>query len=123
MGTLTKKTFLEEVRAEIETIKARATKEEIDRLDLQTFHPSRTSNCIYGQMTGDCDSERAVELMAKKYEDIGALGSQSFTDLKKWGHFEENENFTPLEVYITMKGAKPENVIAYLKGEAETLKL
>jgi hypothetical protein len=51
------------VIAEAESIRQYATFQERGRLDFETFNPSERSYCIYGQMTGHCDSERGKELI------------------------------------------------------------
>lgn len=60
---MTKQEFFGEVALEIQALKERATSEEIDRLDIDRFDPTCYDKCIYGQMTGDCTSGRAVDLI------------------------------------------------------------
>lgn len=60
-----KQEFLEEVKREIEAIKKYATPEELSLLDIDRLDPSSSVNCIYGQMSFDCESHRAKTLMEK----------------------------------------------------------
>lgn len=61
---MNKSEFLQDVEAEIRNIKAIATKEELGRLNFETFKPEKPDQCIYGQLTHDCSSERAKEIMS-----------------------------------------------------------
>lgn len=65
MSKIPKKEFLNDVMFEINTLKELATREEIANLDFETFDPNNTRSCIYGQLTGNCQSVRAKELMDK----------------------------------------------------------
>lgn len=57
---------LEELVIEEATnLKKYATKEELSRLDYDNLDGDSKSRCIYGQMTGDCSSYRANELIIK----------------------------------------------------------
>lgn len=60
-----KSDFLSAVKHEVESLKKFATPKEIERLDLSRFNPDNQEQCIYGQMTGSCESNRAKELMDK----------------------------------------------------------
>lgn len=120
--TKTKKAFFKEVKKEIDNLKLKATQEEIDMLDFSMLDSDNRFQCIYGQMTGYCESERALELTPKKYDDTG--WGLDFSDAKKNSVFTQTQpNFTPLEVYISMLNSNNADVIKYLKGEIETLNL
>lgn len=112
--------FLLEVMAELDNIKAKATKEEIGRLNLESFNPNSPTKCIYGLMTGECFSNRAKELTPKTYDSIGwgnSFGRQQFTK----GNM---ECFTALEKYLYMvKEATHAKIIDYLKGSTSVLEL
>jgi len=60
---LTLKKLIELVTKEAINLKANATQEELDNLNFNCLLPSDSTQCIYGQMTGNCDSKRAVELI------------------------------------------------------------
>lgn len=52
------------VMAEVASLRMHATQEEISNLNVETLNPGKESLCIYGQLTGDCSSTRAQELMS-----------------------------------------------------------
>lgn len=121
-----KKDFLVEVMSEIENIKAKATPHEISRLNITDFSHASPTKCIYGQMTGECTSKRAKELTPKVYDIIGGEIFETYTPFTKqvmtirdgWA------SFTPLEKYLYMvKRPMHRRIVAYLKGEIDTLKL
>lgn len=135
MSQITQEEFLADVRHEVETIKKLATTSETSRLDLSKFQHSRRDNCIYGQMTGDCRSKRACQLITKacvrlaiprliknsrnSFEEI-----QDAIDKPLTGEMEGRLNyFSMLETYLYLNDSKPENIINYLKGKTETLEL
>ncbi len=132
---MNKKEYLSNAMQEIEALKKHATKEEIENLDFETFDPRAYSKCIYGQMTGDCHSSRALRLIRKctpvVINEIGGFYSV-FSDIKeningkptrKNIHSNGRRFFSTLENYIVLIGAKNEEIIQYLKGETKTLKL
>lgn len=126
MKKKTREEFIEEVRAEIEHIKTNAKKKEIAKLDFLHFSFCSPWRCIYGQMTGDCRSPRAKKLYPKKYVYTGSSGAGGRIPFSKQSFVEREDenNFTPLEKYLYIVKTKThENIIAYLKGEVETLEL
>lgn len=127
------KLVIEEAKA----LKAKATKEEIIRLELSELEPTDHKTCIYGQMTGSCFSGRATELIegcATKLifgeigDDVTPIGSCNTVELKNGREDKINGNiyFSPIEMFI----AQSENIdngnvgklIDFLKGESKTLK-
>lgn len=50
---------------EAKLLKEHSTKKERGKLNYKTLSPSNSQGCIYGQMTSDCKSDRAVELINK----------------------------------------------------------
>lgn len=101
-----RKAFLQEVYDEIETIREKATDEEKAKLDIWSFAPTDGRRCIYGQMTGQCDSVRAIEIMQKSIPNRNVWGPQV--------------GFTPLERYIVQHERTPDvnpSIIEYIKGE------
>lgn len=128
---ITKKTLLAQVLEEAIHLRENATDEEKGKLDFDALRVSKNDRCIYGQMTGHCDSERAAELYKSKYNSVGTRSAENkglttFSELKELnpeGEFEEHVAwFTPIEVYITMKGAKNKSLIRFIKGEIKTFK-
>ncbi len=103
---------------EIKNIKKHATKEEIERLNFETFNPKRASFCIYGQMTGSCYSDRAIELGPKCYQSSYVGFTEGKIDLRS------GKAFTALEKYVAY--ADPQinrNIIDFIKGERTSLGL
>ncbi len=153
MATITKKQFLADVAKEVEALKEHATTAEKNNLNRNSFDPETINNCIYGQMTGDCESKRAAFLMnkacvrqmvARDGETDGSylLRGLSIVEAKKFVNGDYNratwkkkrsgwrnelhrnwEYMSALEGYILMKDSHPENVIAYIKGETDKLVL
>lgn len=136
--------FLALVLASVNFLKANATAEEIAKLGPVT-HPNHTEGCILGQMTGHYDSDRAKEISEKiLYTDHKKglelvnekklqLQVNPFTFFGNSPRFTENcleifslepiENETPIaafEKFICMDGANIADLVAYIKGEAET---
>ncbi len=58
-----KKEFIAKVEAEVKALKKHATPAEIDKLDRELVDYSHINNCIYGLMTGSCESPRARVLL------------------------------------------------------------
>jgi hypothetical protein len=58
------------VKKEASKLKEYATQEELEQLDFNTLRPYVSYNCIYGQMTGSCYSDRANELILKCAERV-----------------------------------------------------
>jgi len=57
------KLLIDEAEKEARQLRELITPEEQSRLILRHFNPKTIQNCIYGQLTGNCYSERAVELL------------------------------------------------------------
>jgi hypothetical protein len=105
-----RKVFNEMVSKEINHLRTHATYEEKGRLDFETFDRSDDTYCIYGQMTGDCHSDRSKELMPKIFQSIGIK------------YFKEGGYFTALEKYLFMVNSeKHEEIINYIKGDSQIL--
>lgn len=118
-----KQEFLKLVHDEIETIKKRATKKEIAKLDFSTFDHESGNNCIYGQIAGDCSSVRAKRIMKKSFRRLVAAYRVGYNDpLFSQQSFEKGRFFTALEKYLFLKESKPKHkkIIKYLKGLTKT---
>jgi hypothetical protein len=114
MEELTKEQLGAEVTAELQHLKENATPEELARLNYDTFIPFSSVNDLYGQMTGNCFSERAKELYPKKYGHLERLKDKK--EVFKYNFFVD-KFYTPLEYYSSLKKAKNKKIIQYLKGE------
>ena len=126
---------IELIKQEADNLKKFATQDEIDNLDFDDLYPTHNNNCIYGQMTGDCHNERAIELLK--------LCTIPFSDTvttyqKPTRTFEFIETigraFSPIEYFIAMdyhgcmygesiekKEYNNELLIDYIKGNSNTL--
>ncbi len=123
MKKILKKDFLAEVMTEIEHIKAHATTQEIEKLNISFFDHNSPYSCIYGQMTGNCHSDRAKELSPKVYGYIGGDSLLEWRNFRKQ-NFESGEQYTSLEKYLySGSWTIHRNIIRYLKGETQKLKL
>jgi hypothetical protein len=144
MSKITKKQFIADVMHEIEMLKKHATPEEIAKLDFSTFDANEIDGCIYGQLTGACNDDRSIELIKAcclksinffpsnlrtkirdlSIEDILPNVSAPKQAIKKDSWNERSLDYiSALEGYIYSKGANCEGIIAYLKGETNTLTL
>lgn len=121
-----KKDLILDTLYEVRYLRKHATKEEIRKLDFTKFNPSDEEECIYGQMTGSCYSERAAELYPKKYNDTYCSYFNGSDEKKFIRNMEINNDqyFTALEVFVTL-GYKDQNkkIMDYLKGETDDLTL
>lgn len=150
--SISKKEFLKDVEHEIKMLRQHATKNELENL-LDYIDGQSVSSCIYGQLTGSCESLRAKELMNKscirvvhdnkdgfKLSLISGLWqkreNETFRDIKKFINDEYNsqmwkllegernyEYYSALEVYILLKGSKHKNILNYLKYKTNELSL
>ncbi len=120
-----KKDFLAEVMNEIEIIKTKATPSEIGKLNIDSFNHTIFRLCIYGLMTGDCDSVRALDMYPKQYAAINGNDTKDYTPFTKQNMARGSFNgFTPLEKYLYMvKRPMHKKIISYLKGETQSIKL
>ena len=120
-----KKEFILLVISEIENIKLNATIKEKSKLNISSFNYDNDFRCLYGQMTGSCDSKRAKELTPKIFFD--AAGNKSSNNREKVipfsnHNFKKGNFYTPLEKYLFMvKSNVHENIINYLKGTVNEL--
>lgn len=92
MAKLSKKQrFLQDVRFEVESLKLNTTQGEKDNLDIWSFNPTKTSSCIYGQITKHCRNSRAHALMnlgCKRvwhtdFDGVKVVSDKSFTEASK----------------------------------------
>lgn len=125
-------------------LKELATPEELKKLRFSNLVSTSSRDCIYGQMTGNCYSNRAGVLITSCAEKVYSVDSdleyqaKSIYDKVKpngkpkldedGGRFEtEYEWFSPIEVFINYNqwgDGTPVNsgrLIDFLKGETETL--
>ena len=126
------------VKTEASNLRRKATKDEIGNLDFYYLDSSNVTACIYGQMTGDCFSERANKLIVSCAERVYRFSSKSGKDFNT-DVLEKNKingkptlegrdhYFSPIEVFIHNKknrdNGNNERLVKYLemvKGNRET---
>lgn len=133
-----KQEFLQEVQEELDNIKTKATKKEINNLKFKDLMHDSSSSCIYGLLTGDCKSDRAKELSPKNYYyvqlDEFEKDPWAILTNDNFYPFEEQDFktssvigygvFTALEKYLFMVDPlKHKQIIKYLKGTLKTINL
>lgn len=118
---------------EATALKKHATEQELDMLSFEGLNPEDSRYCIYGQMTGSCWSERAVELInlcaSRVYDDVEPTEDGVFSGAKLNGSPIEKDRLTywsPIEVFISRNSFKDNDnlnkkLIRFLKGEIKTL--
>lgn len=121
---------------EAKALRKHATEAEISNLDFNSLKPDTVKECIYGQMTGHCFSERAKELIEKSckrvYSTTGSLDSVRLNG-SPVGKHRENEGkaymfrrntdyWSPIEVFLP-KSTDEERLklVQFIKGEIESL--
>lgn len=135
----TEEQFYQDVLTEATALRDLSTPTEKDNLVFEHLKPQSRSNCVYGLMTGDCNSRRAVELIKKcctQYFHAPSLflggtlpNVLSHVDgtnpevMDKRITFLNINYISSIEMYITSIGAKNRGLIAYIKGETNELNL
>lgn len=127
--------LIELVKDEAIALRQHATPHELAMLDIDTLD-NTPNDCIYGQMTGYCNSPRAVELIenccSRVYEssDYRLNGSPKERTRSTDGgtiHY-----FSPIETMLAIADDKSpdfdlriteniENLVSYLRGETDEL--
>lgn len=118
------------VRHEAKALRRNATEQEKGKLNAAKLIVDSRMSCIYGQMTGNCDSPRAIELIEKcasrvlenpnPYEYRPSISTLNGTPRGK----ARARYFSPIEVFIyNNQGIKSRNkdLIDYIKGETNEL--
>lgn len=116
------------VKEEAKKLRKLATKEELRKLSFDDLNPSVSEECIYGQMTGHCNSKRSLLLIGSCCNRVydwrikGGFKLNGSLDTKKreslvW-------QYSAIETFILQSENKKENnriLIDYLRGERKTL--
>lgn len=139
----TRADLVADVLTEVTNIKQYATAQEIANLDFEDLHPNHRNRCVYGQMTGDCNSERAAQLIEKctpRFFEYGIIPPFGGTEINM-ARVAENVNgtkvngfvverttrffvhFSAIEAYILLNNAQNENLINLIKGNTQTAEL
>jgi hypothetical protein len=131
---ITPQELIKLVKEEAKYLKINASIEELERLDFETFNPQIFTKCIYGQMTGGCDSERSVELIQNSCVRVTSSRDYNPKDTTlNVNPFQTKRRyyFSPIELFVGLENNKGETVnqyngnniilINYLQGKTETL--
>lgn len=132
----TKEQFLEDVISEVRSLRVLATGQELMEL-LKGIDPTSDYGCIYGTMTGDCKSDRAIKLIQACCR--CTVSAYSLSTHEGWGHngavkphssrevIERRQLrivfYSPLEAYIMLPDAQNNRIIDYLTGKTNELEL
>jgi hypothetical protein len=107
MAQIKKTEFLQAVEAEVRAIKLHATTDEIGRL-LSEFCGDSQTRCVYGQLTGSCESPRAKELMELSCQRVVATELNSKRRLRFVSSFftraVSRKTFTALKNFVRPAG-------------------
>lgn len=97
-----KEDLLPLVEKEVELIKSNFTEEEINRLVNAHIDPNMADKCIYGTMTGDCNSERVIKFIENNITTVVKVGEvRGYKIGDKYDPEIRSYYFmTPLEDYI-----------------------
>lgn len=128
-----KKTLLQLVKKEANSLLKKATRDELQKLNFSKLNPNDQTSCIYGQMTGNCFSRRASVLIynctEKSYiQTYGILESATLNGKPNLSRnqFKTGQHYSPIEVFISQKNNRTngnnEQLISYLKRERKTLR-
>lgn len=114
-------------------LKIFATEKELSHLSFEKLNPDNQKTCIYGQITGDCFSNRASELILKCAERIyeksiyyPELNGAPKKDILEFRFHSLYKCWSPIEVFIckleNRNSGNNKKLIQFLKSEVDTLK-
>lgn len=116
--------YFNNVLKEIINLKKYATQEELDNLNINKLIPDLNDNCIYGQLTGNCFSERATRLIIKCCTSSVSFDTIKSEETTKYKPREDNRyTYSFLEHCINTYCHNNTNIIAFLKSEINTITL
>ena len=104
--------YLKEISDEIQRIKLMASADEIAKLDISQLNTTHVNKTIYGLLTGEYQSKRALEITPKKFN----CQPRSFAEEK----FNSGNNVTALEKYTTYfsrDSKENKDVFDFIKGK------
>lgn len=129
-----KSVMYELVKDEAKKLRKNATKSELKRLDFEELDTQSSIRCVYGQMTGDCYSNRAKDLIVNSCKrvykdeytkDLNNCRLNGKPNRNYRSVINTNNYFSPIEVFIDQPKNKTngnnELLIKYLKGETKRL--
>ena len=130
--------LLEAVKVEATNLKNNATQEEIDSLGRMLIFGFSPTNCIYGQMTGNCYSKRAYELINSSANLLYITPRSSVSirnlcnkkDITKIDFTKDNHGqfHSPIEMYLSLMehiGGRLyiDMLVEYIKGITNTFNI
>lgn len=106
--------WAKEVQRELRAIKKYATPEQLARLRITQIEGNVSTQCIYGQLTGNCESKAAREL----FEKVNVIAVYRSRDgLKMYPEGDRKlKGFTPLEWAIMSHTECGKQAARFLKG-------
>jgi len=93
----TKAQLIKLANKEAINLKKYATKKELANLNFDKLDPNERKECVYGQLTGECNSKRATKLIKKCATKV-LFPREAKHDFDSFGN-------TPMETYVV--GGKP----------------
>lgn len=125
---------------EAKNLKKITSDHEKDMLDLKTFSAEKTDSCIYGQMTGDCNSNRATYLIIKSCKRVyntapikpnTHIGKAELNGAPKdvefgWTNPRTHNYISPIEILIFRQhgGRKAAKIlIDFIKGKTKRIEI
>ncbi|MEK6880343.1 MAG: hypothetical protein AABY22_12075 [Nanoarchaeota archaeon] len=113
---------------EAKKLKKNAKNYEIKKLNFERLDTQHVTKCVYGQMTGDCFSDRATELIEGSCKRVIKCAPDGEIDGTLNGSPKESNRsryWSPIEVFIdrerNKKNGNNKRLVAYLKGETKEL--
>lgn len=125
-----KKEILEQADIEALNLKTHAKKKELSLLDFEKLDPESKSSCIYGLMTGNCNSKRAKSLILKCAKKVlvkpdttksfrNSMNDYVLNGKPKRKREDEMEYVSPIETVIFRYPEYNKKLIKFLKGERD----
>lgn len=127
------------------------TPEEKERLDISSLDGSSASSCVYGQLTGNCYSDRARQLIQKCCERVyisnnghlkddlllngSPIGKRRDKEDMNWLRKPNVEYYSPIEVLLSKlskdgevtiskdEGSPADKLVKFIKGQTDSLTL
>ena len=117
------------VMQEASNLRNHATSEEKAKLNFYSLIPDMKSSCIYGQMTGNCNYNRSIELIEISCPRVYENNSFNIETAKLNGspiNLSRQSYWSPIEIFIIDNriGIKVQNnkrLIEYIKGKTDKL--
>lgn len=116
---------------EVKMLRQHATEDEINRLNFHMLDGTKSYDCIYGQLTGNCYSQRAIELInecvyKRRFYSSTAILNYDFT-VKEARVMKQNSSiyyerygaYTSLEVFIVLYPKYNKSIIDALEGKIQ----